>query len=208
MATLGLYNSEGKKLKDLEASPALFSGPVRKGLLYYTVMQQLAKRRAGTHSSQTHSDVRGSTKKIYRQKGTGRARHGDRRSNVFVGGNKAFGPHPRNYGYQLPRSARRRGLTAALALKQREGNLLVVEAPKLKEPKTKEALKFFQNLNAPSALLVMDEKDVALEKSIRNLPKFQTLPVAGINVYDILRFEKLLLTQGALEKLQQRLEVA
>jgi large subunit ribosomal protein L4 len=187
---------------------ALFAGPVRKGLLYYSVMQQLASRRAGTHQTKTHSTVAGSTKKIYRQKGTGRARHGDARANIFVGGAKSFGPHPRSYAFDLPRTARRRSLQAALVLKQREGNILVVETPKWKAPKTKEAAKFFQNLKVESALWVLEDKSEVIEKSVRNLPKFQTIPAAGLNVYDILRYDKLLLTEGALEKIQQRLKIS
>jgi large subunit ribosomal protein L4 len=208
MATLELYNIEGKKVKDLETPDALFSGPLRKGLLYYAVLQQRASRRAGTHETKTHSTVSGTTKKMYRQKGTGRARHGDARANIFVGGGKSFGPHPRSYDYNLPRSARRRGLQAALILKQREGNILVVETPQWKAPKTKEAVKFFENLKLDSALWVLEEKNPVIEKSVRNLPKFQTIPAAGLNVYDILRFDKLLLTEGALEKIQQRLKIS
>jgi large subunit ribosomal protein L4 len=208
MATLELYNMDGKKVKDLKTPEALFAGPLRKGLLYYAVRQQRASRRAGTHETKTHSTVSGTTKKMYRQKGTGRARHGDARANIFVGGNKAFGPHPRSYAYDLPRSARRRGLQAALILKQREGNLLVVETPKWKEPKTKQAAKFFENLKINSALWVLEDKSPTIEKSVRNLPKFQTIPAAGLNVYDILRYDKLLLTEGALEKIQQRLKIS
>lgn len=206
MSGIGLYNQEGTKVKDL-AVDALTSGPVRKGLLYYMVRYQQAKKRAGTHASKTRGMVRGSTRKIYRQKGTGRARHGDRKANIFVGGGQVFGPNPRDYSYSMPKSARRRGLQSAIAYKSKEGDLLALESLSWSEPKTKNALKLFEKLGATSALLVLEDRNEVIEKSVRNLPGFKVLPVAGVNVYDILNHDKLIFTQAALEKVQGRLKI-
>ncbi|MDX1386141.1 MAG: 50S ribosomal protein L4, partial [bacterium] len=161
--SIALYNLEGKKVKDLQVPEALVQGPVRKGLIYYVVNYQRAKKRAGTHDTRTRGQVRGSTRKIYRQKGTGRARHGDRKANIFTGGGAAFGPHPRNYAFSMPKTARRRGLQTVMAHKNNEGQLMVVEKPSWSEPKTKQALEFFKKLGVNSALLVVDEKDSNIE---------------------------------------------
>ena len=206
MNGIGLYNQEGTKVKDLSVD-ALTAGPVRKGLLYYMVRYQQAKKRAGTHGSKTRGMVRGSTRKIYRQKGTGRARHGDRKANIFVGGGQVFGPNPRDYSYNMPRSARRRGLQSAIVYKSKEGDLLALESLNWSEPKTKNALKLFEKLGATSALLVLEDRNEVIEKSVRNLPGFKVLPVAGVNVYDILNHDKLIFTQAALEKVQGRLKI-
>lgn len=206
MSAIGLYNQEGSKVKDLNAGP-LTEGPVRKGLLYYMVRYQQAKKRSGTHATKTRGKVRGSTRKIYRQKGTGRARHGDRKANIFVGGGQVFGPNPRDYSYSMPKTARRRGLQSAIVLKSKEGDLMAVEALNWKEPKTKTAKAFFDKLGAQSALLVVEERNAVVEKSVRNLSGFKVLPVVGVNVYDILNHDKLIITQAALEKLQSRLKI-
>lgn len=205
--SIGLYNTEGKKVKDLQVPEALVQGPIRKGLIYYMVQYQRAKKRAGTHETRTRGQVRGSTRKIYRQKGTGRARHGDRKANIFTGGGIAFGPHSRSYAYSMPKTARRRGLQTVVAYKNKEGLLMVVEQPKWTEPKTKQAVEFFNKLGVVSALLVVDGNDPNVEKSIRNLKDFKVIPVEGLNVFDALNYEKLILTEGALAKLTQRLKV-
>jgi large subunit ribosomal protein L4 len=168
----------------------------------------MAKRRAGTHSTKTRGAVSGSTRKIYRQKGTGRARHGSIKAPIFVGGGITFGPSPRSYAYTLPKSARRRGLQTALAIKSREGKLLLLEAPSWKQAKTKQAVDLFKALKVESALLVLDERSEVVEKSVRNLKKYKALSVNGLNVYDILNFEHLILTEGALKKVVERLDSA
>lgn len=208
MSTLGLYNSDGKKMQDVKVPEAMLAGPIRKGLIYYIVRCQMAKKRAGTHSTKTRGAVVGSTKKIYRQKGTGRARHGAKKAPIFVGGGVAFGPHPRDYSYSMPKSSRRRGLQTVLALKNKEGKLMILEVPPWKEPKTKQAREMFKALKLESALLVLDEANEAIEKSIRNLSKFKVLPAEGLNVYDILNHDHLILTKGALEKVKLRLRLS
>lgn len=207
MSTLKLYNPDGKKLKEFPVSDGLIAGPVRKGLLFYTVQYQLAKRRRGTHATKTRGAVQGSTKKLYRQKGTGRARHGDIKAPTYVGGGSVFGPHPRSYSFPMPKSARRRALQTAFALKNREGKLLVLESPQWETPKTKQALDLFKALNSDSALLVLDKRNEVIEKSIRNLKRFKVMTAEGLNVFDILNYDHLLLTPGALEKVTHRLKL-
>jgi large subunit ribosomal protein L4 len=206
MSKLALHNQSGKKVSEIDVPDALLAGPIRKGLLYYMVRHQLANKRAGTHSTKTRSMVQGSTKKIYRQKGTGNARHGDIKAPIFVGGGRVFGPHPRDYSYTMPKTAKKRGLQTALALKNKEGKLLIVENPKFKEIKTKHAIEFFKALNCSSALLVIGEAQEVLEKSVRNLKDFKILRAAGLNIFDILKYDYLVLTDDALKAVQGRLE--
>ncbi len=207
MSAIGLYNQDGTKVKDLALPEALVGGPIRKGLLYYIVRYQQAKKRAGTHATKGRSFVQGSTRKIYRQKGTGRARHGDRKANIFVGGGIVFGPSPRDYSYNMPKSARRRGLQTAIALKNKEGDLMAIDGIHWSEPKTKNAVALFKKLKTTSALLVIEDRNDAIEKSVKNLPHFKVISAAGLNVYDILNHDKLIFTPGALDLVKSRLKI-
>ena len=207
MTSLSLHGKDGKKLKDVEVPSELLAGPIRKGLLYYVVRNQLANRRAGTHSTLTRGRVTGSTKKIYRQKGTGNARHGDIKAPIFAGGGQTFRPHPRDYSYTMPKSAKRRGLQTALALKAKEGSFILLETPAWKEMKTKQALELFKGLGVKSALLVLGEANAIIEKSVRNLPHFRVLRADGLNVYDILKYDHLILTEEALAVVKKRLKI-
>ena len=206
MSTLALYNQSGKKVRDVEVADALLAGPIRKSLLYYAVRNQLANRRAGTHATKTRGMIRGSTKKIYRQKGTGNARHGDIKA-MSVGGGRIFGPHPRDYSYTMPKAAKRRALQTALALKNKEGSLRVVEVPAWKEIKTKHAIEFFKALEIKSALLVLSAANVTIERSVRNLKGFKVIRVEGLNVYDMLKYDHLLITEDALKAVTDRATV-
>ncbi len=205
MSTLALYSQAGKKVRDIEVAEGLLAGPIRRGLLYYMVRNQLANRRAGTHATKTRGMTTGSTKKIYRQKGTGNARHGDIKAPIFVGGGRIFGPHPRDYSYTTPKPAKRRALQTALALKNKEGALRVVENLTWKEIKTKQAAEFFKALECKSALLVIAGADDKVEKSVRNLKGFRVLRAEGRNVYDILKYDQLVLTEDALKAVVERL---
>ncbi len=204
MSTLALYNQSGKKVRDIEVADGLLAGPIRKSLLYYMVRNQLANRRAGTAATKTRGMTTGSTKKIYRQKGTGNARHGDIKAPIFVGGGRIFGPHPRDYSYTTPKPAKRRALQTALALKNKEGGLRVVENLGWKDIKTKQAAEFFKALEAKSALLVIGSANEAVEKSVRNLKGFKVLRAEGLNVYDILKYDHLVLTEDALKAVVAR----
>jgi large subunit ribosomal protein L4 len=188
------------------ALPAdVFCGPVRRHLLYEAVKMQRANRRAGTAQTKTRGMVRGGGKKPWRQKGTGRARAGSTRSPLWVGGATLFGPQPRDYSYRLPASARKAALRAALAAKAREGKLMVLDKIELEAPKTKLMAQLVADLQVDSALIVIPGRDDTIERAARNLPLIKVLRAEGTNVYDVLRYERLILTQGAVQALLGRL---
>ena len=188
---------------DLNAE--IFGAKTRPHLLHQTVVMQLANRRAGSASTKSKGFVRGGGKKPWRQKGTGRARAGSIRSPIFVGGGTTFGPQPRDYSYRMPRSARREALLSALSLKSRDGKIVVVDKFQLDEPKTKLMVKVLAELKVESALIVIAQPDTKIERSARNLPKVKVLRVEGLNVYDLLRYEHLILTDVALKMIEERL---
>jgi len=192
---------------ELSVPSALVAGPVREALLHALVQSQLAARRAGTAATKTRAFVSGGGKKPWRQKGTGRARAGSSRSPVWVGGAVIFGPQPRDYGYRLPKSARRAALRAALAARHADGHLLVVDSLTLAEPKTKRMQEVLAGLQLADAnvLVVLDAEDQKVERAARNLPHVQVLVEGGLNVYDVLRYSHLVVTRAALEKLAARL---
>ena len=168
---------------------------------------QRAKRRAGTHKTKGISDIRGTTKKPYRQKGTGRARQGSLRSPQFRGGAVIFGPHPRDHGYGLPKKVRRLGLKTALSAKQAEGKLVVLKDAKLGDAKTGGLVKQLDKLGWGSVLIIDGpEVDENFARASANLPNVDVLPQQGANVYDILRRETLVLTTSAVEALEARLK--
>jgi large subunit ribosomal protein L4 len=183
----------------------IFYGPVRAHLLYEVVKMQQANRRAGTHATKTRGAVSGGGVKPWRQKGTGRARAGSIRSPIWVGGATIFGPQPRDYSYRMPASARKAALCAALAAKVREGKLIVVDTLTLEQPKTKLLAKVLSDLEAPNALILIAGKDEALERAARNLVHAKVLRVEGANVYDLLRYDRLVVLRDALEALEKRL---
>jgi large subunit ribosomal protein L4 len=188
-----------------ELKEHIFSRKPRPHLLHQTVLMQLANRRAGTAATKTKGFVRGGGKKPWRQKGTGRARAGSIRSPIWVGGGTIFGPQPRDYSYRMPRSARRNALVSALSMKHQERKLIVVDKLEPEQPKTKIMAKALADLNVGSALIVIAEKDERVERSARNLPKVKVLRVDGLNVYDLLRYEHLIITEAALKALEERL---
>jgi large subunit ribosomal protein L4 len=183
----------------------IFGVRVRRHLLHQAVTMQLNRRRAGTASTKSKGLVRGGGKKPWRQKGTGRARAGSIRSPLWVGGGTIFGPQPKDYSYRLPRRARREALLSALSLKNREGKILVVDKLELAEAKTKLVRQWLEGLKVKSALIVIPEADEKVERSARNLPAVKVLRVEGLNVYDLLRYEQLILTERTLKLLEERL---
>jgi len=183
----------------------IFGAKTRSHLLHQAVVMQLANRRAGSAATKTKGFVRGGGKKPWKQKGTGRARSGSTRSPIWVGGGTVFGPTPRDYSYRMPRSARREALLSALSLKHRDGKLIVVDKLQLEAAKTKNMVQALTELKVSSALIVIAEPDAAVERSARNLPKVKVLRVEGLNVYDLLRYDYLILTEGALKLLEERL---
>ena len=190
----------------IEVPAAVLAGPVNEGLLHAMVKSQLASRRAGTHMTKTKGLVSGGGKKPWKQKGTGRARAGSSRSPIWAGGGTIFGPQPRSYAYQLPKSARKAALRSALAARHGEGKLVVVDALKLSEPKTKQMVECLSGLGVEgSALVVTSSPDEGLLRASRNLAKVKVLPLGGLHVYDVLKHATLVITRDALEQLATRL---
>ncbi|HYB98116.1 MAG TPA: 50S ribosomal protein L4 [Candidatus Limnocylindrales bacterium] len=201
-----VYNRSNQEVGRVSL-PAIFETRVNDSLLFDQVLSQLASRRAGTHATKTRGFVSGGGKKPWKQKGTGRARAGSSRSPIWRGGAIIFGPQPRSYDYRLPRSSRKGALASALAQKARDGQLKVVDALALDQPKTKELAALLSALGvADSVLVVIGERDRNIELAGRNIPRVLVLPVEGLNVYDILKYKNLLVAQETLAAIQERLE--
>jgi len=203
---IDLINIEGKKVGNIELADAVFATPVKEYLLWEVVKAQRAARRAGTHATKTREFVRGGGKKPYKQKGTGSARQGSSRAPNFVGGGKVFGPHPRDYSYTVPKKVRRAALASALSLRASEKKLVVLDKLSFDAPKTKQLAGILKALGVPSAVVVDGKENVHLSKSVRNLPKSKFLAPEGLNVYDILDHETLILTQGAVRAIEARVQ--
>ena len=198
---------DAKSAGTLELSDAIFGLPPRADLLQRAVVWQLAGRRSGQHATKTRSEIVGTTKKMYRQKGTGGARHGNRKVPQFRGGGKAMGPVDRDHSIKLPKKVRALALKCALSSKQADGNLIVLDAAVLKEPKTAALAKSLKKLGCASALFIDgDAIDANFARAAANIPGIDVLPSQGANVYDILRRDKLVLTKAAVEKLEARLK--
>jgi large subunit ribosomal protein L4 len=186
--------------------PEIFAERPREHLLFEVVQSQQASRRAGTHKTKTRGEVSGGGIKPWRQKGTGRARAGSIRSPIWEGGGTIFGPRPRDYSYRLPAKARRVALCAALSDRQRGGALTVVEEIKLPEPKTKRVAAMLGALGLEGTVLIVESGvNGDLEKAARNLPLVKVLRTEGVNVYDVLRHQHLLITRSAVAALAERL---
>ena len=183
----------------------IFGAKPRAHLLHQAVVMQLANRRAGSAATKSKGFVKGGGKKPWRQKGTGRARAGSIRSPIWVGGGTVFGPQPRDYSYRLPRTARREALLSALSVKNRENKIIVVDKLELEAAKTKLMVRALAELKVGSALIVISQPDIKIERAAHNLPKVKVLRVEGLNVYDLLRYEHLILTDQALKSLEERL---
>jgi large subunit ribosomal protein L4 len=205
MPKVKVYNLSREESGEIELADEIFATEVNEALLYDIVKAQLASRRAGTAKTKGRAEVRGSTRKLYKQKGTGRARHGSIRAQQYVGGGKAHGPQPRSYAYRPTRKQRLGALKSALSLKLAEGLLTVVSDFQLGEVKTRGLAQVLSSLNvAKSSLLVDVTGNDNLRLSARNLENHQYLPPEGINVYDLLRYEHLVLTRDAIAAIQKR----
>ena len=205
MAKVDVFNLKREKVGELELSDEVFAAEVKEHLFHEVVTAQLASRRAGTSAAKERAAVRGSSKKIYRQKGTGRSRHGAIRAPSFVGGGRAHPPKPQDWSYRPPRRVRIGALRGALSLFLKEGRMIVVDDIELPEIKTKELAGVLQQLQAASSTLVVDAKDnEKLRLSIRNMTENQFLPPEGVNVYDLLRHEHLVLSKNAVKALEAR----
>ena len=200
-------NLDNKAAGEIELADAVFGVPVRADLMHRTVRWQLAKRQAGTHKTKTVGEISGSTRKPWKQKGTGRARASSLRSPQFRGGSVIFGPRPRSHAHKLPKKVRAMALRSALSSKQAEGKLIVVNSAALKNSKTSALTKHLAKLKLTTTVLLIDgaEIDGNLSRAARNIPGFDVLPSQGANVYDILRRDTLVLTKNAIELLEARL---
>ncbi|MFZ5608382.1 MAG: 50S ribosomal protein L4 [Pseudomonadota bacterium] len=195
------------KAGSIDLDEAVFGLAVRKDILHRVVHWQLAKRRATARAAQERGDVNRTGAKFGRQKGGGRARHGDRKANIFIGGGKAHGPKVRDFGYQLPKKVRSLGLKTALSAKQAAGQLIILDTVDLAEAKTKTLAAKLEKLGISSALVIDGETvNENFKRAASNLPLIDVLPVVGANVYDILRRDVLVLTKAAVEKLEARLK--
>ncbi|MBF0282999.1 MAG: 50S ribosomal protein L4 [Magnetococcales bacterium] len=206
MIQIPVCDVTNKELRNIELSETVFGRPVRGDLLSMTVNWQLASRRSGTAQTKGRSDVSGGGKKPYKQKGTGRARQGSTRSPQFRHGGVVFGPHPRSYEFKLNKKFRRLALQTALSAKREYGEMLVIDAFGLEAIKTKSMVQILSALNSlHSALIVLAESDQNVEKSVRNLPHISVVRVEGVNVYDLLAHGKVIFTESALKKVEERL---
>lgn len=205
MAKFDVLNMKGEKVGSIDLADAVFGTEVREHLFYEVVKSQLASKRQGTQAAKNRSAVSGSTKKLFKQKGTGRARHGSIRAPIFVGGGQAHPPRPRDWSYRPPRRARALALTSALSKFGKEGRLVVVDRFELAEIKTKALVAALGALKAAAKTLVVDSQDnERLRLSIRNCKDHQFLPPEGLNVYDLLRHDTLVLSKDAAKALEQR----
>ncbi|PID39613.1 MAG: 50S ribosomal protein L4 [Proteobacteria bacterium] len=205
MATVDVINMQGDKVGQLELADAVFNAPVKEHLLWEVVVSQLAARRRGTASTKTRAEVAGAKKKVYRQKGTGRARHGTIRAPIYVGGGVAHGPKPRSYAQRTPKKVRRGALVSALSLRQQQQKLVVFDNLDLAEIKTKRMAELLGKLGIETGLFVDDKGNERLIKSVRNLAKAKYLAPEGVNVYDVLKYKTLLCTREGAKRLEERL---
>ena len=202
---LKVTSLDGKASGSVTVSDAIFGLEPRQDLIHRCVVWQLAKRQRGTHEVKNRADVDRTGKKMYRQKGTGSARHGSARVNLFRGGGRSFGPHTRSHEIGLPKKVRALALKHALSAKAKDDGIIVIEALTVKQAKTKSLRAQFEKLGLANALFI-DGAEVAADvrTAARNIPNIDVLPVAGINVYDVMRRHKLVLTRAAVDALEAR----
>lgn len=206
MAVVDVVDTSRNKVAQIDVSDDIFNAPVREHLFYDVVRMQLASRRSGTAATKTRSAVSGGGKKPWKQKGTGRARAGSSRSPLWRGGGTIFGPMPRSYEYAVPKKVRKLALRSALSMKRKENKMLIVDKLELKEIKTAAFVNLLKQLGLSNVLIVAQENN-NLEKSARNVPQVKVLRPEGLNVYDVLRYENIIITQPCVEKIQGRLAV-
>lgn len=202
MSTVAVYDIDNQKVNEMELDDRVFGVKINPSLFYDVVRMDLASKRKGSASTKNKSLVRGGGAKPWRQKGTGRARAGSRRSPLWRGGGTIFGPMPRDFSFSLPKKMRQGALKAALSLKHQEGKLILLNQFPLPGFKTRQVLEVMKKFNVEDALIVIDEKNVFLERSVRNIPNLQVVRSEGLNVYDILNHEHLILLSQAVERIQ------
>ncbi len=205
MAVVDVLNSKAEKVAETDLSDAIFNIPVKESVLHEVVVMQLAARRSGSASVKHRSDIRGSGKKLFRQKGTGQARRGDIKSPLLRGGGSTFGPDPKSFAYKVPKKVKKLALKMALSSKFTKDRILVLDKLEFGEIKTKNFIKVMNTLNIQNALIVTEEKNDNLELCARNVPTVKVLRVQGLNVYDILKCDNLVFLGSSLKGIEGRL---
>ena len=205
MTDINVYNLQAEKISQVELNDSVFSTPVKKHILHQVVVSQLNNRRAGCASTKTRSEVKGSGKKLYRQKGTGRARAGNASSPTRIGGGTAFGPPVRNYVKKVPKKVRKIALSMALSDKVQTERLYVLDDFNLPEIKTKSFVDIMNRFDIGKALIITEDKNDNLEKSSKNVPGIKVMKSEGLNVYDILNHDYLFLVKSAISKIEEAL---
>ena len=204
MPKVTIYNISGDQIGEIELSDDVFGIEINENAMYEVVKNQLANKRQGTQSTKTRAEVRGGGRKPWRQKGTGRARVGSSRSPLWIGGGVSFAPKPRDYSYRLPKKIRKLAMKSALTSKVNNDEIIVLDGLNISAPKTKEMINILSNLNADKkALIVMDGRDDTVIKSARNIPGVKTTSVNTLNVYDILKYDKFIITKDAVQKVEE-----
>ncbi len=202
MPVLNVYDIEKTKVAEVELNDGVFGAEVNEHILYEVVRMQLASRRQGTASTKTRSDVRGGGRKPWRQKGTGRARAGTSRSPLWRGGGTVFGPHPRDYSYKVPKKVRRAALKSALSMKVKEDKVIILRDFPMDGIKTKRFQEVLDRFELGTVLFVLDEKNIILEKSSQNIKAVKMMRSEGINVYDLLKYDSLILLEPSVKKIE------
>jgi large subunit ribosomal protein L4 len=205
MAVVDVINSSGKKVSQVDLNDEIFNVPVKKSVLHEVVTMQLANRRAGSASTKHRSDVTGSGRKLFRQKGTGRARRGNIKANLLRGGGVAFGPKPKSWAYKVPKKVRKLALKMALSSKLKDENILILDQFELDEIKTRAFSEVAGNLNVENALIIIDQENENLSLSSRNISEFKVMRFEGLNVYDILKHKTLVLLEASVKAIEGRL---
>ena len=203
MSTVSVYNIEGKEVGTMELSDAVFGAKINEHLVHMAVVQQLANNRQGTQKAKTRSEVRGGGRKPWRQKETGHARQGSIRAPQWKGGGVVFAPTPRDYSFKINKKEKRAALKSVLTSRVQEEKFIVLDELKLDEIKTKNFAKIMQNLNVEKALVILKEKDINIIQSAKNIPMVKTALTSTINVYDILKYQTIVITKAAVENIEE-----
>ena len=203
MANVTVYNMEGKEVGTIELNDAVFGVEINEHLVHMAVVNQLANNRQGTQKAKTRSEVSGGGRKPWRQKGTGHARQGSTRAPQWTGGGVVFAPVPRDYSFKINKKEKRAALKSALTSRVEAQKFVVLDELKLEAIKTKDFVKVLNNLNVSKALVVMGDKDVVIEKSAANVPDVKTTQATLLNVYDILKYDTVITTKAAVEKIEE-----
>lgn len=202
MPVVSVYDIEKNKVAEVALNDAVFGAEVNRDVIYEVVRMQMAAKRQGTHDTKERGEISGGGKKPWRQKGTGRARVGTTRSPLWRGGGTVFGPTPRDYSFSVPKKVRRLALISALSMKVKEEKLLVLRDIPLAEVKTKKFKEVLDRFGLKKVLVVIDRSNEALEKSSRNLPDVKMMRCEGINVYDLLKYDSLVLLEPSIQKIE------